>query len=504
MKYCTAAALVVSLALCSPAFAGDPGAASKENEAGLSLHKKKKFAAALARFQKAAELDPDKHIAHFNAACAASRADKLDVARKHAERWLELAPERAVQLLHDPDLEKLRADESWMAALRAKLRPAGATVRPIVFEWREASGDLFTVGEDGLDRRPLAADPKLREHDPKFSADGSQLYYRATSNLDLNRHYLDPGSSFRRFGRDDDELRVMAFPDGTSRVLADRVQDYRILTDHVLLVDAPEGMRPRVRRVPLGAGKAVTLATMHERSLAWCYAEEADGSLVVASGVPDKWGRGINLEVSRWRQGEKEILVARAEPKKGQGRIHDIQICALHDGVMELGNARVRLGSDVVSIEVDGNLGYGQGAYNRRRRDSRGDHVGGTSFLTVDGTTFETGRRAGPKNWAASPLMWTQTDGMAEDSWWYGTRVVRWDADGGREVLTPSNVRFGDYGPAASPDGELIAFTRLRSPSSPWIVIADRSGENARLVAPGQYAVWGAPTTVQSPGAALW
>jgi hypothetical protein len=503
MKYCASISFLLCLAVASAAFSAEPDAAAKENEAGLALHKKKKFGPALLRFQKAAELDPDKHIAHFNAACAASRAGQLDVAREHAERWLEVAPERAVTLLHDPDLERLRADEAWVKGLRARLRPGGSSVRPLVFEWREESGDLFTVGEDGLDRRPLAADPALREHDPRFSPDGKRLYYRATPELDLNRHYLDPGSSYRRFGRDGDELRVMSFPDGTPTTVATRVQHYRVLESHILLVDAPEGMRPRIRQVPVGQGKPETLATLHERSVAWCYAHDTDGSLVVASGVPDKWGRGLNLEVARWRGGEKAILVKRADPKRGKARIHDIQICALHDGVMELGNARVTLGSDAATVEVDGGLAYGQGAYNRRRRDSRGSHAKGAAFLTVDGTVFEVSRRKGPKRWAASPLMWTQTNGMSED-WWFTTRVVRWDTDGTSQTLTPRDVRYGDYGPQVSADGKQVAFTRLRAQATPWIVVADADGGSARLVAPGQYAIWGAPTTVETPGAALW
>lgn len=500
MKYL----LTILCIVCLPglAWAADPTAASEENAAGLAKHKKKKYAAALGHFQKAVELDPDKHIAHFNAACAASRAGKLDVAKEHAAAWIRLEPGKAANLLYDEDLARLRKDKAWLEALRSELRPVGAVVRPIVFEWREKSWDLWTVGEDGLDRRPLAADPRWREHDAKFSVDGNKLFYRATQNLDLARHYLDPGQSRRRFGRDDDELRVMEFPAGEPVVLARNVQHYRVHEDHVLYIEAPEGMRPRVKKRGLGQGNAETLATMHERSVAWCYAEDADGSLVVASGLPDKWGRGVNVEVTRWTAGEKQVLLERAQPKRGQARFYDFQVCALHDGVMDIGSARVHLTADSAKIEVRGELSFGKGAYNRRRRDSRGASTAKATYVTADAAVFEVARRAPPRRWAASPLMWDQGNGMSED-WWHATRLVRWSRDGTLTELTPKDVRYGDYGPSVAPDGA-VAFTRLRRRESPWIVVTDGKGENARLVAPGQYPVWGTAASVREAGASLW
>ena len=497
MKY---ALIILLLSLAATtAWAGDVPAADKENEAGLALHKKKKYAAALARFQKAAQLDPDKHIAQLNAACAASLDGQIDVAKRHAEAWLRGAPQGAAKLLYDPDLANLRADAAWFMQLRERLRPAGTQVRPLVFEWREKSGDLWMVGEDGLDRREVAADPAWREHDAQFSPDGKRLYYRATRNPDLNRHYLDPGKSYRRFGRDDDELRVMDFPNGRSVVLALHVQSYRVAADQILFVDV-DGDKPRVRRQRTDQGKPETVATLEPASVAWCYATEGDGGLVVASGVPDKWGRGINLEVSRWNGGQRQVLMPRTAPRKGQRRLYDIQACALRDGVMELGGARLTITADAATIDVPVGMAYGQGAYDRRRRDSRGAVGAQATYVTVDGPVADVSQRRGPARWAASPLMWVQTNGMSDD-WWYATRIVRWDRDGSTTTLTPDDVRFGDYGPAVSPDGSL-AFTRLRG-DEPWIVVSDPDG-SSRLVAPGQYAVWGTAASIQKPGASLW
>lgn len=67
--------------------------AAAHNALGLALYQQNGFDAALAAFERAIALSPDRPDYHLNAALAADEADQIDVARQHLERFKALAPD---------------------------------------------------------------------------------------------------------------------------------------------------------------------------------------------------------------------------------------------------------------------------------------------------------------------------------------------------------------------------------------------------------------------------
>ena len=89
----------------------DPAAAKAANARGMQLLTAKKYKDAMAEFGKAIAADPDYVLAHYNLACAASRAQDHDVAYKElswiggAATWDAVAANAAKKAPKDPDLQ---------------------------------------------------------------------------------------------------------------------------------------------------------------------------------------------------------------------------------------------------------------------------------------------------------------------------------------------------------------------------------------------------------------
>jgi hypothetical protein len=88
----------------------DPEAAKAANTRGMQLHTAKKYKEAMAEFEKAIAADDSFVLAHYNLACAASRAEDKDVASKEmswiasAAAWDDVAANAAKKAPTDPDL----------------------------------------------------------------------------------------------------------------------------------------------------------------------------------------------------------------------------------------------------------------------------------------------------------------------------------------------------------------------------------------------------------------
>jgi hypothetical protein len=89
----------------------DHKAAEAANARGMRLLASKKYKDAMAEFQKAIAAEPDHVLAHYNLACAASRAQVLDVANYQlawiasAALWDATAAKAAKKEASDPDLK---------------------------------------------------------------------------------------------------------------------------------------------------------------------------------------------------------------------------------------------------------------------------------------------------------------------------------------------------------------------------------------------------------------
>jgi hypothetical protein len=431
-------------------------------------------------------------------------------ARAHIDAYLTAEPAQTGRVLRDPDLETLRADATWMAALRARIRPAGRTVRSLVFERRESGGDLFTIAEDGLDERPLAADPDWREYRASMSGDGERVVYlasRFSKRRVLPRNLGDGNpqrdwSDLREHGRlyprrIDHELRSVPFGGGAHVVLAEDVHAYRIDQDGrtVLFVDEPERNRLRLASVPITGGSATAIGELGADASAWCFAREPGGTVIVAEGIPDDWSPSLRVRVRRFGPGGAVTeLLAPRRPRPSEPRMPDFETCHLSENQLHLGLARVVLAPSP-SLEYVPGAAMGWGAYNFRRMGERGGVAPGARpavYLTVVGDGEEPNvdeeLPPGPPPWQVSPLAWDNSNGMSSP-WRYATRIARvsWDGTGLRML---SSGRAQEYGPSVSRDGRSIAFTRVVPRGEPWIVVSDPAGGAPRPVVPGQYPIW--------------
>lgn len=106
-------ALVLATAMPAPPAAARPdrAAAQAANTRGMQLLTAKKYKEAMAEFHKAIAADPDHVLAHYNLACAASRAHDEGGAEE-ALRWVEsaaawdqAAAKAAAKAPSDPDLK---------------------------------------------------------------------------------------------------------------------------------------------------------------------------------------------------------------------------------------------------------------------------------------------------------------------------------------------------------------------------------------------------------------
>lgn len=94
----------------------DPEAAKAANTRGMQLHTAKKYKEAMAEFEKAIAADDSFVLAHYNLACAASRAEDQAVASKQLEwvasaaLWDKFAAQAAAKAATDPDLEWMRSN----------------------------------------------------------------------------------------------------------------------------------------------------------------------------------------------------------------------------------------------------------------------------------------------------------------------------------------------------------------------------------------------------------
>lgn len=485
-------------------------AAQKENREGLKLHRRKQHAEARARFEKAAELDPTYSIALFNAACAASLGGDLPAARAHVGAYLEAEPGDEARVLHDPDLEALRGEPGFLELLRRRVRPPGARVGSLVVERRQDGGDLFVISEDGLDERPLAADPGAREYRASVTADGARVVYlwspfdaapvvpRQMGEGHPQRDWSDLRQQGRLYERRwDHELRSIPAAGGAATTLARRVHGYRLAEDGrtVLVVDEPSEGTYRVSAIPAAGGEARPLAEVPEASV-WCPALLPDGTLVVASGTPHPWVSSLKIQVARYRGGAEEVLV---QGKRGRGsdpEVPDFPVCALSaDGAeLHLGQVRALLGPSP-RLEHLGGVDLGTGAYNFRNMGSRGEVLAGPParlFLTVVGAQHqdeEGYEGSGRALWQTDPLGFTNDNGMGPP-WWADTRIVELSWDGSERRELPVDEGVSQYGPSVTADGTRLALTELRPGADPWIVVTDRTGERRRRVAPGQYPIW--------------
>jgi hypothetical protein len=484
-------ASVVVVALASPVHAQPDVAAAREaNREGLREHQRERYESAQELFARAVELDPSSAMARFNLACATAKLGDLPGAAEHVAEYVRMAPDQAVRVLHDADLEDLWKDDALLAALRAQIRPAGSEVREIVFERRE-EGDLWAVTHDGLDVLQLT-DTELHEMDVRFAMDGRYLVFRTLEGLVPTRVYYMLDRALPNL-----QLRVMEYPAGPQRTVDEGVYEYRLLGDGRTLLypkTVPPSQRrgraelPRdLRRADVEGGEPVTLGPVGFGRL--CYGLAPDGSAVVAEGRSVGWGT-LSLTVARLVDGERTVLFER--PPHTYRELRAFTRCALsEDGeTLDLGPVIVRLDGEV------------------RAEPASVNQLAGL-YVTLPEQTYEecewgSGEgRTPPPEWAVSPMSWTESPGESDCIWFATTHVHRYH-DGTLERVSGERA-YIEYAPALAPAGDLLVRTRLRSRTSrPWLILSDPSGGAERPVAPGQFAVWSPHVhTVREAGAPI-
>lgn len=448
------------------------------NRRGLAEHRRERFEAARAHFERALTVAPDYPTARFNAACAAARAGDLEGATVHVWRFVEDRPAEAIRVLKDEDLASLWEDEARMARIRRVIRPAGSRVREIVFERRDV-GDLFAVTDDGLDERRLT-ETEVEEREVRFALDGRALVYIGTrGTLRYGVTNVSPTFDAAAWTMNQD-LVVRPYPQGDARVIATFVQSYRLMDDGrtVLFVARDEDGSRHLRRVALDGGEPENLAEVSRRTSQFCFLIEPEGGVLLAEGAGVGHGT-LSLRVSRLGRGDAEVLLER--PRNTFRDFTRITRCELTaDRRLDLGPLVVHLGGEeprATGPEPD--LLAGRIAEHvDEQHDCSG--VDGDSVPPV------------PAIWKVSPLSWPFTDTLTGGCGrWSSTAVFRYSSDGGeRTRLTPERTLL-EYAPALASGGDVLVRTRLSIASSrPWLVLSAPDGSEERNVTPGQFAVW--------------
>ena len=90
-----------------------------------------KYDEALSHLRLVRDEDPDNDHALYMLAVAHAQRGEHAEAIAHLERAIAMNPENRGLARHDPDLEPLRGDESFRAALEAPLGPRGERRRPL-------------------------------------------------------------------------------------------------------------------------------------------------------------------------------------------------------------------------------------------------------------------------------------------------------------------------------------------------------------------------------------
>lgn len=453
----------------------DTAAARSENRAGLRAHGASRYDTALRHFERALEHDPEHALSRFNAACAASRAGKLDRARAHIDRYLTALPDNALRVLHDPDLAPLLEDQTFLAGLRAKIRPAGSEVREIVYERRDVA-ELFVAGSDGLDATQITDTPGLRPHSAEFGLDGSVLIYRARKlgeAYSAEANFVSP--EYQHRDRYNEELCFMTYPDGPTRTVGHYVRHHQLTAqgDAVVFITGPNQDPPvRLQRVSLREGEPELLAELDHQSGAWCVQQESSGSWLVAGSNGASWGSDV-LKVERIREGRLATLFEQGNRVRQSRHFFGITACSLSgDGaVLDLGNARVHLETPV-------------------RLETFPERTARPGTITTLRTERHSEDMLPPERWRVDPLSYGNDYGMADHESWSQTAIFLVGEDRSTARVSAENT-FIAYGGSLSPDRETLLYTRVRTRTArPWIVRASANGSDAKSLFPGQYPVW--------------
>jgi len=469
--------VVIGVACVQPAtaLAQEPAEqAREENRLGLAAHARENFEEARRRFEHAVQLDPTLHVARFNAACAAARQGDVDAAVAHAVQYVRDQPTQATRVLHDADLTVLWQDEARLRGLREHMRPVGARVREILFERRDI-GELFVIGDDGLDERQLTRTPDRREHDAQFVLDGARLLFeaRSTTGEDPRSPNFSEDYFTARY-RQDEQLASMSYPAGEITLLGEYVQWHQLAADgrSVLFVDQPtRNGSHRLRRVEVTGGEAETLGEIDGDVNQFCAVLEPAGTVLLATGQSPGWG-STALRVVRYADGTGSEVYRQPNRVAADRRFDGISRCALSaDGTsLDLGHGIVHLG-DTARLQPRPDGPAADGYYTR-------------------GIPTAPERQAPPARWKVSRMSYGNDWGMADFEDWSRTAIFR-RTGGGEPVQLTREGMYLEYGPALSSDGEALAFTRLRSRTSdPWIIVSRPGGTSEHPVVPGQFPVF--------------
>lgn len=162
----------------APSAARDPEAAKAANSRGMQLHTAKKYKEAMAEFEKAIAADDSFVLAHYNLACAASRAQEADVAEREltwvnsAGSWNDAAAAATKKAPTDPDLAWFFGQgEGQMASFLQK-------GEPIVVDLADVGGNRTEPAVAPDAAKALAAAPG--KHDDQCDpADQKQAHVHA-------------------------------------------------------------------------------------------------------------------------------------------------------------------------------------------------------------------------------------------------------------------------------------------------------------------------------------